>query len=122
MSVLFCVVVGVVYAAAFSLLLQRDLLRVLLGVALLGHGANLVVFAAAGVGHGPAPLVAAGAVAPPPGAVDPLPQALVLTAIVIGFGVLGFALALAWRVRAALGTDDLDALQATCRDATREGT
>jgi multicomponent Na+:H+ antiporter subunit C len=84
--------VGTLYAVGTYLLLQRTLTRIILGLALLGHGANLLLLLAGGRA-GRAPLVGGGA-----GAVsDPLPQALALTAIVITFGVTAFLLALAHR-------------------------
>lgn len=104
------VVVGGLFAFGLYLMLQRGVLNVLIGLSLIGHAANLAIFVAAGARVAPAPLVPAGAEVPPPGHADPLPQALILTAIVIGFGVLGFALALARRASEALDDDDLDAL------------
>lgn len=107
---LMSLVVGALFAAGLYLMLKRELLHVLVGLTLLGHGANLAIFVAAGARVAPPPLVPPGLDAPLPGSADPLPQALVLTAIVIGFGVLGFALALARRSSELLGTDDLDRL------------
>lgn len=85
-------VVGGLYATGTYLLLQRTLTRIVLGLALMGHGANLLLLASGQPGR--APVVgeeATGAFA------DPLPQALALTAIVITFGVVAFLLALAYR-------------------------
>lgn len=84
------VVVGVLYSTGIYLLLSRTLTRVILGLAVLGHGANLLLLLAGGRAGDP-PL--AGAEDP----ADPLPQALALTAIVISFGVTSFLLALAYR-------------------------
>ncbi len=111
MTVLLAVVAGGLYACGLYLLLQRNLVKLLLGLLLLGHAANVLIFAAAGVVRGRAPLVAAGELAPPPDAADPLPQALILTAIVIGFAVVAFAAVLARRVFEAVGTDDPDAME-----------
>lgn len=86
------IVVGGLYAAGTYLLLQRTLTRIVLGLALLGHGANLVLLASGEPGR--APIVGNG---PPESFADPLPQALALTAIVITFGVSAFLLALAYR-------------------------
>jgi multicomponent Na+:H+ antiporter subunit C len=98
-------VVGVLYTTGTYLLLQRTLTRVVIGLGLLGHGANLLLLQAGGeagsvplVGKGTGPAGVAGGVA------DPLPQAMVLTAIVITFGVSAFLLALAYR--SWLLTDD----------------
>ena len=106
---LLAAVVAALYTAGLYLLLRRSLVKVVLGLALLGHGANLLIFTAAGVTRGRAPLV-------PPGGpeglafADPLPQALILTAIVIGFGVLAFALVLIRRVWQNTGTENADAV------------
>ena len=97
MTVLLAVTVGALYAVGVYLLLQRSLSRIVIGLALLGHGANLLLLAAGGRAGG---VPVAGA--DPATTADPLPQALALTAIVITFGVSGFLLAMAyrsWRVR-----------------------
>ncbi len=87
------VVVGVLYAVGTYLLLQRTLTRIVIGLAAMGHGANLLLLMAGGRA-GRAPIVG-GADGKP--FADPLPQALALTAIVITFGVTAFLLALAYR-------------------------
>ena len=88
--------IGVLYAAGTYLLLQRTLTRVVLGLGLLGHGANLLLLQAGGAG-GLAPFVSSSSDATVGATADPLPQAMVLTAIVITFGVTAFLLALAYR-------------------------
>ena len=92
MTLLLAVTVGVLYAVGVYLLLQRSLSRIVIGLAVLGHGANLLLLAAGG--RAGAPPVAG---ADPAVTADPLPQALALTAIVITFGVSGFLLAMAYR-------------------------
>ncbi|GAA4369433.1 Na(+)/H(+) antiporter subunit C [Actinomadura sp. NPDC048032] len=95
--------VAVLFAAGFDLLMQRSLIRVVVGFMLLGHGANLVLLLAGGAAGAP-PLLGGkreGAMA------DPLPQAMALTAIVITFGVTAFLLALAYRSRRLLGEDEV---------------
>ena len=87
--------IGLLYTVGTYLLLQRTLTRIVIGLALLGHGANLLLLQAGGRA-GQVPFVG------PEGAslettADPLPQAMVLTAIVITFGVSAFLLALAYR-------------------------
>ncbi|WP_432545762.1 cation:proton antiporter subunit C [Kineococcus sp. SYSU DK004] len=84
--------VGVVVAGAVYLLLQREMVRVVLGFVLLGHAANLVIMAAGGVSRRGEPL---GAEPDPALTADPLPQAFVLTAIVIAFSITMYMLALA---------------------------
>ena len=86
-------VVGALYAVGTYLVLQRNLTQIVIGLAIMGHGANLLLLAAGGPA-GRAPITDPGAQAR---VADPLPQALALTAIVITFGVVAFLLALAYR-------------------------
>lgn len=104
METLLALSVGVLAGAAAYLLLARDLPRGLLGFVLLGTAANLTIFAAGRVGTMTPPLVDPGAEALVATAANPLPQALVLTAIVIGFGLAAFALVLVKRAHAEFGT------------------
>ena len=113
MSVLLAVVVGLLYTLGVYLMLRRNVVRLVFGLVLLGHAANLLIFTAGGLVRGIPPIVAAGELAPPPGAADPLPQALVLTAIVIGFAVVSFAAVLVHRVIDTTGTDDVDDMRST---------
>ncbi len=91
MSWTYAAAVSALFAAGTYLLLQRSLSRIVLGLALLGHGANLLLLLAGSPGN--PPLIGE---APRPLA-DPLPQALALTAIVITFGVMAFLLSLSYR-------------------------
>ncbi|GGP92127.1 multicomponent Na+:H+ antiporter subunit C [Actinomadura coerulea] len=95
--------VAVLFAAGFDLLMQRSLIRVVVGFMLLGHGANLVLLLAGGAAGAP-PLLGGGSKR---AMADPLPQAMALTAIVITFGVTAFLLALAYRSRRLLGEDEV---------------
>jgi multicomponent Na+:H+ antiporter subunit C len=119
MEVLLAPVIGLTFACAVYLLLQRSLGQLIIGLALFSNAANLFIFVASGLGDGSAPLIDPAVNAMPPGAGDPLPQALILTAIVIGFGVLAFFITLAYRVYRITGTDDLDALSSA--DVTESG-
>jgi len=103
---LLSVLAGVLTAAGVYLMLSRNMLRLVFGVTLIGTAANLVVFAAGGLTPEAAPLVAHGESVPPGIVANPLPQALVLTAIVIGFALSAFALALALAAHLRLGTID----------------
>ena len=110
MEVLLAFASGILYAAGIYLMLRRRLAQLIIGLGLLSNGTNLLIFTAGGLTRAQPPIVAHGAehlVAP---YADPVPQALVLTAIVIGFGLLAFLLVLAHRVHAILGTDDVDAV------------
>lgn len=102
MSLALAAVVGVLFAVGTYLLLQRTLTRVVLGLVVMGHGANLLLQLAGG-SAGRAPLIDEGdpttiaGMDGSTGFADPLPQALALTAIVISFGVTAYLLAMAYR-------------------------
>jgi multicomponent Na+:H+ antiporter subunit C len=108
MELLLALAAGVLYAAGVYMMLRRRLAQLIIGIGLLSNGTNLLIFTAGGLTRARPPLVPDGSgslVAP---YADPVPQALVLTAIVIGFGLLAFLLVLAHRVHATVGTDDID--------------
>ena len=111
MEVALAVVVGILVAASVYLMLDRNLLRFLFGLALLTNAANLTIFAAGRLTHVAPPLVPERLAEPAEAVANALPQALILTAIVIGFGLLAFALALVYRTHRSLGTLDSDALR-----------
>lgn len=87
------VLVGVLVAGGVFLILQRGLVRIAFGLILLGHAANVIFLAAGGMYRREAPLIEQ--IAAVQAAADPLPQAFVLTAIVIAFGVTVFLVTLA---------------------------
>ncbi len=105
MTVLLALVVGILYAAGAYLLLQRQLTRVIIGLALMGHGANLLLLLSGGRPGAP-PLIGTDTHTRPYS--DPLPQAMALTAIVITFAVVAFLLALAYRSRTLEGGDAVE--------------
>jgi multicomponent Na+:H+ antiporter subunit C len=113
MEVLSAVLVGLLFSAGIYLILRRSLTKLILGIAILTNAVNLLIFTGAGLRRDAAPLVPDGATAPPPGYADPLPQAFILTAIVIGFGVIAFVVALATQVFRAAGTDDTDLMRSS---------
>lgn len=108
MEVLIAIASGVLYTAGIYLMLRRRLAQLIIGLGLLSNGTNLLIFASGGLTRSQPPLVPEGEEQLLPPYADPVPQALVLTAIVIGFGLLAFALVLAHRVHATVGTDDVD--------------
>jgi multicomponent Na+:H+ antiporter subunit C len=111
MQVLLVLLAGVLFAAGVYLVLRRNLLRMIFGLVLLSNAVNLLVFSMGRVARLAPPLVPAGATAPVEAVANPLPQALVLTAIVIGFGLVSFALVLAYRSFVTLGTVETDELE-----------
>ena len=110
MELILAIVAGSLYACGLYLMLRRRLVQLIIGLSLLANGSNILIFAAAGVTRGQPPIIEDGAVAVASFA-DPVPQSLILTSIVIGFGVLAFALVLAHRVHASAGSDDIDAIR-----------
>ena len=104
--------VGLFFAAAIYLMLSKHIIRMLLGIALFGNAVNLLIFTAGRVASEVAPIIPEGARPLPPGpTANPLPQALILTAIVISFSFFAFLLVLAYRAYQDLGTDDTDGMR-----------
>ncbi len=112
METVLAFVIGALYSAGLFMMLRRSAVKLIIGISLLGHAANLLIFTIAGLTRGRPPFITGAS--PTPGAIaDPLPQALILTAIVIGFAVQAFAVVLIHRVIQTVGTDDLDQMKAT---------
>ncbi len=113
METLLAFIVGGLYASAVYLMLRRSLVKLVIGLMLLSHGANLLIFTIGGLTSSRPPIVAEGQTLPAAPFADPLPQALILTAIVISFGVTAFAVVLLQRAYQAVGSDDLDKMKTT---------
>lgn len=113
METVLAFVVGGLYAASLYLMLRRSLVKLIIGLVLLSHAANLLIFTIAGLTRGRPPLIPPDTTSITEPFADPLPQALILTAIVIGFGIQAFALVLFKRVYQTVGVDDLDDMKAT---------
>ncbi|MEP7240303.1 MAG: Na+/H+ antiporter subunit C [Devosia sp.] len=108
MEMTLSIVTGFVLAGAIYLILSRALVRVLLGVLLLGNGTNLLIFTAGRLSHAVPPIIAPGKALPESGYANPLPQALILTAIVIGFAMFAYLAVLAFRAYESMDADDTD--------------
>jgi len=104
------VVLGLVFALGTYLVLRKDVVRVVWGVSLMSQGANVYLVTMGGL-SGSAPVLEHGHGGGSGAVTDPLVQALVLTAIVIGFGTTAFALVLTYRVYEEHGTIDLGEVQ-----------
>lgn len=107
MEVLAAVAVGIVVACSMYLMLTRELIRVILGSLLMGYAINLALFMSGGIKRGGPPILKGDEI---PAVTDPVPQALILTAIVIGLGVFALLLALGYRTYEETSTDDLEEL------------
>jgi len=88
-------------------------MKIVIGIMLLSQGANLLVFAVGQLTSMTPAFSSSESGVPPVGHADPLPQALVLTAIVIGFGLVIFTIALLLRAYDAVGSDDMNAFNQT---------
>jgi multicomponent Na+:H+ antiporter subunit C len=111
MEIPFILAFGVLVAVSAYLLMSRNLLRMLLGLLVLSNAANLSIFVAGRLGSDQPPLVPPGELAVAISA-NPLPQALILTAIVIAFALVVFAMVLFQNANRAMGTTDTDAMRA----------
>ena len=107
MEFIMAIVIGILFMAAVYLILSRSLLKIILGTGLLSHGAHLLILTMGGLGGASPPVLAEGIT----DYADPLPQALILTAIVISFGVTAFILVLAYRTYAEHKTDNMNLMR-----------
>src|SRR5690625_7736271 len=107
METLIILLAGVLVMVATYLVLSESLILVVLGMVILAHAGHLLVMAMGGLKPGSAPLLGENASA----YTDALPQALILTSIVINFGVTAFFLVLVYRTYQAMGTDNLDSMR-----------
>src|SRR5918992_5369126 len=96
--------IGVLFATGTYLILRRSLLKVVIGFFLISHGTNLLLLTTGKLKRGQVPILLEGYQGP---YTDPLPQALILTAIVISFAVTAFMLALVYRTYQTTGADNL---------------
>jgi multicomponent Na+:H+ antiporter subunit C len=108
METLLAILVGCYMCAAVYLMISKHIIRLILGVALLSNGVNLLIFTAGRLTPDVPAFVPLGATVPEGAIANSLPQALILTAIVIGFSFFAFLLVLTYRAYQDLGTDDSD--------------
>lgn len=107
MTLVLSLIIGLLFAAATYCLLRRNLMRVLIGILLLGHAVNLLLLSASDPLSRVPAILGKDGTPELPGTADPLPQALVLTAIVIGFGLSVFTLVLARSCFQKMPIDDV---------------
>lgn len=112
MELILIIIIGVLYTTGLYMVMRRSFVKVIIGLMFLGHAANLLIFTVGRITKGSPAFVNIDGSLPATYA-DPLPQALILTAIVISFGVQAFAIVLFKRAYQAAGTDDLDELRTT---------
>lgn len=116
MSMILAFIIGVLYAAGLYMMMRRSIVKLIAGLALLGYASNLLIFTVGRLTHAAPPIIAPDAKTLIEPFADPVPQALILTAIVIGFGLQAFALVLIRRAYETVQTDDLDGMKATDRE------
>jgi len=116
MEAAFAIVVGALFAVSVYLLLSGSLIRLLLGVFVLGNATHLMIFVAGRLTRDEPPLIPDGLKVAETAIANPLPQALILTAIVISFSLFSFLLVLAYRAYQSLETVNTDEM----RDAEPE--
>jgi len=110
MEILFIILIGVLYGGGVYMLLRRSMVKLIIGIMLLGNGANLLIFLLGRITKGKPPVIDQVSRVFTDIYADPIPQALILTAIVISFGLQSFAIVLLKRVYALVNSDDLDDL------------
>ncbi len=115
MTIVLAICCGVLIATGAYMLLRRSFVKMVIGLALLSHAANLLIFIVARPILGRPPLVRKGETLAEAPFADPLPGALILTAIVISFGVIAFTIVLIKRTFEEIGNDDLEAMNSTDR-------
>ena len=108
MEDLLAILIGLLYAAGVYQMLRHSLVKLILGLLLLSHATNLLLFYIGGL-HGGSPMTNS----PEVTVMDPLPQAFILTAMVISFGIIAFFLALIYRSYQTNQAEDLDELHRT---------
>ena len=113
MELVLAVLTGGLVAGGVYLMLRRNLVRLLFGLVLISNAINLLIFTSGGLTRGRPALIPAVPDMVPGATANPLPQALILTAIVIGFGLLTFALVLVHRTHREFDTLDPDAIRET---------
>jgi multicomponent Na+:H+ antiporter subunit C len=107
METLMSILIGILFAIGVYLILTKSLLRIILGTSILGHGVNLLIITMGGLKKGGPPLLGIKNLT----YADSLPQALLLTAIVINFATTALFLVLSYRAYKVLGTDDTEQLR-----------
>lgn len=111
METLVALLVGLFFAVATYLMLSKKLIRILIGIAVLGNAVNLLLFTVGRLTQEVPPIILPDAYRLAAGTANPLPQALILTAIVISFSFFAFLLVLTWRAFEAMQFDDVDEMR-----------
>lgn len=111
MEPIFAILVGALFTVAIYLLLSKHVIRMLMGAAILSNAVNLLIFTAGRITREVPPIIPDDVDTLTSAAANPLPQALILTAIVISFSFFAFLLVLGYRTFQELKTDDSDEMR-----------
>lgn len=107
MEIIISILAGILFSVAIYNLLQKQLLRIIIGTVLISHGAHLFILTMGKLKRGQPPVLKEGIA----NYTDPLPQALILTSIVISFGITSVLLVLAYRTAKENKTDNMEQLR-----------
>jgi multicomponent Na+:H+ antiporter subunit C len=110
MEILLPIITGLLFSVSLYFILHRHLFKLILGLILFGLATNLFLFVVGGMTRGGIAIISQGKDIPAEPYADPVPQALLLTAIVIGFGIQAFAIVLVRRVYQTFKSNNLDSL------------
>ncbi|CAN7150152.1 Na+/H+ antiporter subunit C [Pararhizobium sp. LjRoot238] len=111
MEPVFALLTGIFLTIAIYLMMSKFIIRMLIGVAILGNAVNLLIFTSGRIMREVPPVIGPGLDVPAGPVANPLPQALILTAIVISFSFFAFLLVLSWRAYSTLSTDNTDEMR-----------
>lgn len=111
METAFSALVAIFFGVSVYLMLSRHIIRILLGIAILGNAVNLLIFTTGRLTRGIPAIIPPGRDTVDGPVANALPQALILTAIVISFSFFAFLLVLAYRAYQEIGTDDTDGMR-----------
>ncbi|MBW9064153.1 Na+/H+ antiporter subunit C [Rhizobium herbae] len=118
MEPVFSLLTGIFLTIAIYLMMSKFIIRMLMGVVILGNAVNLLIFTSGRIMREVPPVIGPGLDVPAGPVANPLPQALILTAIVISFSFFAFLLVLSWRAYSTLGTDNTDEMRVAEPDGT----
>jgi multicomponent K+:H+ antiporter subunit C len=119
MEAVLAIAIGILTGSGVYLLLRPRTFQVIMGLTLISYGVNLFIFSMGRVQIDSEPVLIPGVAATLANTADPMPQALVLTAIVIGFATTGLVIEMAVRSRHDSGTDHVDAAEPGTREEPR---
>ncbi|MEM8857670.1 MAG: Na+/H+ antiporter subunit C [Chloroflexota bacterium] len=113
MNLMLAAVVGVLFATGVYMILRRSIVKLILGIGLLGNATNLLIFTIGDVSREAPPIIKEGEKVIQGEFANPIPQALILTAIVIGMAMLAYAVVLVKQAYQITHSDDIDVMRTT---------